>query len=222
MEGTFYYIEGETIRFYMGDVLIGEALANKYMTPVDLVPGAVDEMHRIVTNISRLLQTTDADGYPTNGIFIPNAVHQEMIGSNISFDMPIEEFGTDLEVVMLMDDLDEIGGDYAGRLMISPDDAQEHLRTSLAEMMQMMTGGSVVHTGVFLDSAVEGRNFKTATQSGITNMDGSFSYMAGETVRSLIADVMLGEAIAKPVMTPVDVVPGAIDETHPTVINISR
>ena len=179
-DGTFYYRGGETISFYMGDVMLGEAPADQYMTPVDLVPGAIDEMHPMVTNISRLLQTADEDGDPANGIFIPATVDQAMMGSSLSFDMPIEDFATHADVVMFMDELDMMGGGYAGRTMTAVEDAQTHMRSTLADMMRMIGGRRSVNTGVFLDSAVEGLYYETATQSGITDMDGTFSYMDGE------------------------------------------
>ncbi len=222
MDGTFFYNQGETIRFFMGDVMLGEAPADQYMTPLDLVPGAIDEMHPMVTNISRLLQTADEDGDPANGIFIPAAVDQAMMGSSISFDMPIEDFANHADVVMFMDELDMMGRGYAGRTMTAADNAQAHMRSTLADMMRMMGGRRSVNTGVFLDSAVEGLYYETTTQSGVTDMEGTFSYMDGETVRFYMADVLLGEAPAEPFVTPLDLVPGAIDETHPTVTNISR
>ncbi|BBO77425.1 hypothetical protein DSCW_48420 [Desulfosarcina widdelii] len=222
MNGTFFYNQGETIRFFMGDVMLGEAPADQYMTPVDLVPDAIDEMHPMVTNMSRLLQTADEDGDPSNGIFIPAAVDQAMMGSSLSFDMPIEDFANHADVVMFMDALDTIGGGYAGRTMTAAEDAQAHMRSTLADMMRMMGGRRSVNTGVFLDSAVEGLSYETATQSGVTDMDGTFSYMDGEYVRFYMADVLLGEAPAESFMTPLNLVPGALDETHPTVTNISR
>lgn len=222
MDGTFFYNQGENIRFFMGDVMLGEAPADQYMTPVDLVPGAIDEMHPMVTNISRLLQTADEDGDPFNGIFIPAPVDQSMMGSSLSFDMRIEDFANDADVVMFMDELDMMGGGYTGRTMTAAEDAQAHMRSTLADMMRMMNGRHSVNTGVFLDSAVEGLYYETATQSGVTDMEGTFSYMDSENVRFYMADVLLGEASAEPFMTPLDLVPGATDETHPTVTNISR
>ena len=223
IDGAFAYREGETIRFYMGDVIIGEAPASQYMTPVDLVPGAIDEMHPMVTNISRFLQTMDTDADPSNGIFISGAVDQEMMGRIILFDMTVEDFANDADVVLLMDALDAMGGGYTGRMMTAPEVAREHMRSTLSEMMQMMNGGhSAVNTGVFLDSAVEGMYYETATRSGVTDAAGTFSYMDGETVQFSMGDVLIGQAPAETFMTPVDLVPGATDETHPTVTNIIR
>jgi hypothetical protein len=72
-------------------------------------------------------------------------------------------------------------------------------------------------TGYFTDSAVEGLNYKTNTQSGVTDVNGAFSYQAGESVVFSIGDFVLGEsATAAPKMTPLDLIP---DATLPTTLN---
>ncbi len=43
-----------------------------------------------------------------------------------------------------------------------------------------------VLTGEFIDSAVSGIRYETATRSGSTNGDGQFEYLSGETVRFYI------------------------------------
>jgi hypothetical protein len=72
-------------------------------------------------------------------------------------------------------------------------------------------------TGYFTDSAVEGLNYTTITQSGVTDVNGAFSYQAGESVVFSIGDFVLGEsATAAPEMTPLDLIP---DATLPTTLN---
>jgi len=67
-----------------------------------------------------------------------------------------------------------------------------------------------VLTGYFTDSAVEGLTYTTATQSGITDASGAFTYQAGETIVFSIGDFVLGEsATAAPEMTPLDLIPDA-------------
>jgi len=73
-------------------------------------------------------------------------------------------------------------------------------------------------TGVFLDSPVGGLNYQTATMSGITDENGTFMYHEGEIVTFLIGDVMLGSAPGNNIMTPVDLVPEAIDELMPSLL----
>lgn len=76
--------------------------------------------------------------------------------------------------------------------------------------------------GVFVDSRVEGLEYKTDTHSGMTDSYGTFRYQEGETIIFSIGDVVLGQAQAKEIVTPIDLVPGAFDETDPAVTNICR
>ena len=74
----------------------------------------------------------------------------------------------------------------------------------------VVPGVEPVLTGYFTDSAVEGLTYKTDTQSGVTDLNGAFTYQAGETVVFSIGDFMLGEsAAAAPKMTPLDLIPDA-------------
>jgi hypothetical protein len=60
-------------------------------------------------------------------------------------------------------------------------------------------------TGVFVDSAVQGLNYKTASQSGKTNETGSFSYVAGEMITFSIGDIEFPEVAAGALLSPLDV-----------------
>jgi hypothetical protein len=58
--GEFQFEEGATIRFFIGDIPLGEAVTAKaLMSPVDLVPGGTLETPAVI-NIARLLQSLDA------------------------------------------------------------------------------------------------------------------------------------------------------------------
>ena len=70
--------------------------------------------------------------------------------------------------------------------------------------------GPIVLTGVFTDSAVGGLSYATATQSGVTNAAGEFTYLAGEIITFSIGGTVIGEPVTATVaMTPLDLVPGA-------------
>jgi hypothetical protein len=79
-----------------------------------------------------------------------------------------------------------------------------------------------VSTGVFIDSVVDGLQYKTATRSGTTNSLGEYDYLAGETVTFSIGGIVLGSSTADPVETPLSLVPGATSVTNPEVTNIKR
>ncbi|MCF1439098.1 MAG: hypothetical protein LPD71_10235 [Shewanella sp.] len=57
-------------------------------------------------------------------------------------------------------------------------------------------------TGVFLDSPVEGLGFSTASQSGFTNPDGEFTYLAGETINFRLGGIVFPEVTASAEITP--------------------
>lgn len=77
-------------------------------------------------------------------------------------------------------------------------------------------------SGVFIDSAVAGLTYVSGTTTGTTDSTGRFEYQTGETVTFSIGGVTLGTVNPKGVITPVDLVPGATDETNATVTNIAR
>ena len=76
--------------------------------------------------------------------------------------------------------------------------------------------------GTFLDSPVAGLSYEIETHSGTTDQNGTFFYLEGETIRFILGDVYMGQATAAPQMTPIDIVPGATDSTHPAVANMIR
>ena len=77
--------------------------------------------------------------------------------------------------------------------------------------------------GQFMDSAVQGLYYEASPsgKSGTTNKDGLFYYESGDTLSFYIGDISLGSATAAKFITPVHLVEGAQDETHPIVKNIA-
>jgi len=62
-----------------------------------------------------------------------------------------------------------------------------------------------VLTGKFIDGAVQGLTFETATQEGVTNADGEFNYVEGEEITFKVGEVVLGSVVAKVEITPIDI-----------------
>jgi len=83
-------------------------------------------------------------------------------------------------------------------------------------------------TGVFLDSPVNGLIYEAnpSGQTGTTRAGGKFICEEGDTIGFYVGDVALGQTPCKEFVTPIDLAPGAIDETdpleNPIVINIAR
>ncbi|MBV1876583.1 MAG: hypothetical protein KUG79_02960 [Pseudomonadales bacterium] len=59
-----------------------------------------------------------------------------------------------------------------------------------------------VQTGTFVDSAVNGLHYATATQSGTTNAAGEFKYLVGETVSFSLGGIQLGNARGAASLSP--------------------
>jgi len=59
--------------------------------------------------------------------------------------------------------------------------------------------------GIFVDSAVEGLTYTTATQTGMTNLQGEFSYIAGEQVVFSIGDIQFPAVEGQEMISPLDV-----------------
>lgn len=91
-DGTFLYVPGETITFFVGDIIIGQTVAQATLTPLNLVLGAVDETDPVVTNICRFLLTLDDDDISDNGVQIISAVRSASVGIFINFDVTVFEF----------------------------------------------------------------------------------------------------------------------------------
>ena len=76
--------------------------------------------------------------------------------------------------------------------------------------------------GTFLDAVVEGLEYAAGSRSGVTDADGRFSYDRGHTITFRIGDIVFGSGSARFVMTPVNLVPGARDESETWVLNRVR
>ncbi|MBF0160890.1 MAG: putative Ig domain-containing protein, partial [Magnetococcales bacterium] len=77
-------------------------------------------------------------------------------------------------------------------------DALREFRHDLLEIQRLLPPAPAptvaLSHGVFLDSAVAGVHYRTATQEGITGQGGVFTFKAGETVTFSIGDIALGQA----------------------------
>jgi hypothetical protein len=60
-----------------------------------------------------------------------------------------------------------------------------------------------INTGTFVDAPVQGLQYSTTTQSGVTDENGNFKYKDGETVTFQIGNLVLGSVAAKKTITPI-------------------
>ena len=75
---------------------------------------------------------------------------------------------------------------------------------------------SQVLQGVFIDSPVMGLSYRTATQSGLTDSSGTFSYLAGEQVSFALGGIEFGSAAGAAELTPLNLVgANSFDQASP-------
>ncbi|SDK74794.1 hypothetical protein SAMN04488034_101322 [Salinimicrobium catena] len=90
--GEFEYLEGETVTFYVGDILIGSGIAKENMNPIDIASSNNPDINSIeVKNIAAFLQSLDNDEDPSNGIEITASTVNAITVSSIDFMQPIEK-----------------------------------------------------------------------------------------------------------------------------------
>ena len=80
---------------------------------------------------------------------------------------------------------------------------------------------TTVTSGIFLDSPVENLSYTTASQSGFTDEQGRFNYVAGETIVFKIGNIEFPPVVASEVITPIDLFSGGA-VNHRGVVNVSR
>ena len=140
--GRFNYRPGETVQFYVGDILIGAATGALELSPIDLVTGARNESHPTVTNIARFLQTIDDDGNPRNGIRITEVVADLARGQSTNFNQSISAFENDGAVQVLVTSLTS-ATPAGARSLVPVSIAQSHLRSSLLSLLEGAWAGTI-------------------------------------------------------------------------------
>ena len=74
VQGKYSYRAGDTVKFSIGKIVLGQGPAGSLVTPIGLVNGATDFDNTDVVKILQLLQTLDDDLNPANGINIASSV----------------------------------------------------------------------------------------------------------------------------------------------------
>jgi len=135
-DGGFTYEVGEPVTFSVGSVVLGTTDGAPVITPVDLVAGGTSAT-RAVQNLVRFLLMLDADGDPSNGIQISEAVRTHAETWN-QIDFDIDDFNGDPDVLFMQADAQaaDLGTHEIPDLLT----AQEHLEGTL---LCVLTGAYV-------------------------------------------------------------------------------
>ena len=137
--GEFQYEEGNTVRFFIGDIGLGRAVKGKaIITPLDLVEDGTTETPAVI-NIARLLQSLDSnpeDEYIT----IPDAVRRAATRSNEGLASSINylDFSDDPAFVNAASQLVAVlTQDYPfTAVLVDAEYAREHMVRSLARLQK--------------------------------------------------------------------------------------
>jgi hypothetical protein len=164
--GHFTYKSGDTVTFKVGDVVLGSAVAQAFMSPVTLISGATDETNVTVTNIAKFLQTVDDDNNPSNGIQITSGIHSAAVGRTINFAQTSSAYDSDTAVTNAYAALN--GASTSGtHAAVGDSNAQTHLQgTLLAAMAGTYNGNySGSSSGTFTFTVNSGGQITSGTIS---------------------------------------------------------
>lgn len=121
--GEFNYLPGETVTFFIGDLVFPAVPAKGIVTPLDMAQ-TLDPASPLVMNIARLLQTLDTDGDPSNGITISPAASQA--AAPVDFNLTPAQFETLPAVTNLVANSGSVN-----TAVISAEQALQHLQETL-------------------------------------------------------------------------------------------
>ncbi|MFV2056681.1 MAG: thiosulfate oxidation carrier protein SoxY [Thiohalomonadales bacterium] len=168
VNGSFSYKKGASVKFFIGDILIGEIPGQAFISTVDLVSGVKDESNVFAVNIYRCLLSLDSDNDFSNGVQIAPSTLSLGIGRSINFNQSEIEFEQSAAVVVaaLVESSDP------SSVLVSPEITRSELRSSLLELYLGYYAGtfSGSDSGTWF-LIVDGNG--VITGSGVADSDGS-------------------------------------------------
>ncbi|BBG66408.1 autotransporter adhesin [Hydrogenimonas sp.] len=129
--GEFQFNEGDTCKFSIGSLPLGDVLAKTIVTPKDLL-GTQDFNDTKVLNLAKLLWALDSDGNVTNGIQIDSNITESLSALSLATDDPDDIF--DAFEDYIEDIAEALGNDIDAEIsMYNDDDILKHLEKSEME-----------------------------------------------------------------------------------------
>ncbi len=122
--GEFEYIDGESVTFFIGDLVFPETLAGEVVTPLEIA-GTTSVTDNEVINILRLLQSIDSDDNPDNGIDISSDL--VTVAIQVDFSLSTDDFANSNAVADLLSGV----GDNE---LVSIENAVAHFQDELTEL----------------------------------------------------------------------------------------
>ena len=131
--GTFKYINGEAVSFFIGDIMLGTSPGITRLTPMNLVPG--DSSNPEVINILRFVQSLDEDNNPDNGIRITDAISTRAVGRALDFSLSTADFEKAANALLTLLTSGSVN------MLIDTSSAQAHFIASLNVSHNVMIAG---------------------------------------------------------------------------------
>jgi hypothetical protein len=125
--GEYEYLPGETVTFFIGDLIFPAVTATGTVTPLDLA-GTQDTANSKVMNMIRLLQTLDQDGDPSNGITISDQAKAS--ATQVDFELSTTIFAASPAVMNL---IENAGLVTPVTKLVSAADALAHFKQELID-----------------------------------------------------------------------------------------
>ncbi|WP_114326548.1 hypothetical protein [Candidatus Colwellia aromaticivorans] len=173
--GQYQYLAGETVTFFIGDLVFPTINASPIVTPFDLA-NTEDITNNMVVNIIRLLQSLDQNGDSSDGISITELAKSSAVPS-IDFTQTVEDFSSSSDVLTL---LANAGQDTTILILITIEEATEHFKNSLGLTNNLiaLTTAELVGSSfeVYFDQA-EGSliyHFSSDGACSVADFDGEF------------------------------------------------
>lgn len=130
--GEYEYNDGETVTFFIGDLVFPPVRAAVIVSPLNILQ-TLDTSDPSVINMIRLLQTLDTDGNPDNGITISDTA--KSTATQVDFTLSEADFETSSAVFSL---ISNAGQDSAVTALVSTTDAIAHFELELASTLAII------------------------------------------------------------------------------------
>ncbi|MEM9603348.1 MAG: hypothetical protein AAGA11_10825 [Pseudomonadota bacterium] len=133
LDGRYFYLAGDVLRFHLGGVELGSVTGRAQTTPHDLAGSHDDYKHDRVIRTARLLQSLDSNGVLSDGIQISDSVRNAAARATLDWTLA----GTAFERALS----DLVFTLTAGQgAVVSAEDAQTHLHNTLANSVESCAG----------------------------------------------------------------------------------
>lgn len=142
--GEFQYRAGELVTFFIGALEFPQVPGAAIITPLEIA-NTTDIRNPVVINISRLLQSLDKDGDPTNGLTITNEAIQAAL--TLDFTVAPEVFETSPDVLLLLSESSAVNTS-----LVPIETALSHLQETLTVINGPSSSSS--STGVVTSSSL--------------------------------------------------------------------